>query len=306
MDMVLYQFDDGWQIKRVLDRSTKTTLTGRKEPHPDPIFGLYDDTGKPKSTAGIITWKGTNTGFCFSYRLSTCYPKELSIPGESTVEKYWRTFIADTVGEDHVPDLTTYPTPFPDRLLDQLDNPKAEIKLKNLLKIAKTQYHTECKQENYAHYDKWVDLIEEARRFSADIVRNAFTGIFPVSSSKDMPANMPASVHVQTGYPLQINFEYNGWSLDGSMNKTEEFRKTGLPSLLSVWNAYVEHARENNILFVPESKVEVWWHDNMIDGHSIFGLETYDLLDAQSPYTYSDIDFENWVKTAQKLTHAKA
>jgi len=286
-DVVLYRFDDGWEVRRVLDPSERQRLTKREFWAEDrSLFGLYDATGMPRSSVDLET----SPPF-LDAGLSALTPKEMVEPTDPAVEPYWTTFVSECIDEGMVPQIVQSVLGYPDALLEQLANPEIEAVVKEAIdRLQKTD-----RRRSLSRYLERSRELELTARKSAEEAFDGLEGIV-VLPPRVQAQDRYATIHILANdHVLLISADDGGWIMRSGTGAMPSLQMENQPSLLEMWRWYVEVVGDRELTdLVPESQLDAWWAEHTMPGQCLFDLEPYALLNVDSPFVFSDEPFWAW------------
>ncbi len=282
-DVTLYRFDDGWEVRRILDLAERERLTGRDLwPEDRSLFGLYDAMGTPRSSVDVET----SPPF-LDHGWSPLTPESMRQPGDQQVEKYWITFISECIDEDKISELVRSIIAYPDELLERLKTPEVDDQIRKLVDPPGVQSVV-----------RKSEAVSNAEALARATVERVFGGLegFRVLPPRHPMQEGYATIHVLANdHVLLISAEDGGWILKSGTGAMPTIRMYDQPNLTQVWNWYVEVVGDReHVDLLPQSQADAWWDEHTLPGKPLFDLEPYALLDVDSPFVFGDDAFWAW------------
>jgi hypothetical protein len=282
MDVPIYRFDDGWEIRRVLEPASIQALLGRERHRNASIFGLYDMLGQPRSVIGLWRRPGEDD-FHLSQEQSILTPK--GIEHGPKMDRYWLPFITDSFGIAYASDMLATIIEYPDALHDRLQAVD-EDRLRFLIDLTLGARDAE----------DMINQLGGVALFARDAAERAFQG---VTGFEVLPPRIETQTHYATifipenGHVLLISANVSGWTMTpGESGLIEE-----ATTLHELWNDYVKMVNETEWdKLVRSSQAPAWWRRNSHPGEELYDLEPYHLLDAPPPFALPDNEFKEWIQ----------
>jgi len=310
VEVVLYQFDDGWQVRRVLDLKVAKALTGQShDGRGYALFALYDSGGGARSLVGARHYHGIGS-FGLHRRISIMSAKHLVVPAYLLVAPYWRSFIEEAIGKEYLHGVLPVVGAYPDELLERLQISEVERQIEVLEEAA----HHETGSTNFDEWSKAEALVDDLRKRTVIEVFSDLPGIvFPEYSAcrRSSSALHEDRSHRRSGYGgkkvaiklvdsnlfFSISGGHAGWSVEYHSPEGRDGQVWEMNTLFELWEAFVSSVGEvMRILLVPESEFDNWWASNTMPGELLFDLEAYFLLDTDSPFVLPDVEFKAWAE----------
>lgn len=301
-DVVVYRFEDGWEIRRVLDAQAYRKLTATlRDPESRGLFGLYDARGRAQSCLGF-----EHASFIPAYlrpEVNSVSPLGIKEAFHEDVERYWIEFIGMTLGPEHlsgvVRDILVYSSELDQRLKD----PSVEEPIRRAIAQIDEQYRRPDR-ESMAIPRAISALEHTARRIVESVFQNMrpFEVLEPPHPGQFHYANirLPDIDHL-----LLITAGEAGWLIRSGDQFQHGLATEGVNSLWELWN-HVRSviSKEEIIDLVPEDQEDAWWDAHTVPGNCPFEaeLEPYRLLGTPSPLLLLDDDFLLWFHSVRSLS----
>lgn len=219
-----------------------------------------------------------NQGNLVLSNLPTSFQNEVGFRAGQYV-KHWRTFVVDVIGEDGLIGFVNRPRPYPDAVLERMENPASWADFKNILNryIVERRKFALVMPHMQAEMNKVIHRVYEG------------TDVPPLDVKNMLRKRYTALMHSQ--------LLSDPATMDALGRVTDQFISNALKESFDLHVKLTEQTLD--IELVPESQLETWWEENTVEGECVYDLEPYHLLGTLSPFLWPTPEFLQWVTTQE-------